>query len=657
MIKSYFFKRSLWLLFLTSFFNHCVSGQQKITSTFEWATCPNCPRPDIDTAILRKKNLAFGYLTVPENRSDMSDGRKLRLSVAVLKSQKSNSGALPIVIIHGGPGGRIVGFLSGLHEQLAKDRDVIFIDQRGCGTSEPDFSPEMNQEILEILAKDLSPVQEMKERTMIAARARDKLIQRGINLSSYNSREIAADINDLCKLLGYKSWDLWGSSYGTRIALTMMRDFPEGIHSVILESPLPPNVRYFENVTANFRRSLDKIFAKCENDPSCKKAYPELKKDFYEAIDSLDKNPMIISMKDHKKFPDGKFIINSQDMLLAFQQALYAKEIYPVLPILIEQIKNRNENALQSFAENMANGIFRLDYGTYYTVICRECMPFNNIKNFEDSSAGFWQGLSFYKDEFSICKIWNQSIPDSVDAKPVSSNIPALILSGEIDPIAPPSYAEMVQKNLSKSFLYTFENTGHFVADAGHSFDLIKKFLNDPSTEPDSLHFIKAANIPFASQFHPHVGITLLAPKLRINEKNILYNTWIGLIGFFSLMTLFILVREFAVIERRSNLSGKEKLFYGFGIISTILAIFFMALLILVILKTAKENYFLLGFGLPARYSTVLFVPYLIFGFYVFQLLIWMFDKSNSRGKGKYLLFFLMQIPFISLIFYFHLFY
>src|SRR6185436_15814914 len=276
-----------------------------------------------------------------------------------------------------------------------------------------------------------------------AVRSRKKLIERGIDLSAYNSKEIAADVNDLCKLLGYTSWDLWGASYGTRIALTMMRDFPQGIHSVILESPLPPNVRYFENIPGNFNQSLNKIFTKCGNDPTCKNSYPDLKKDFNEAIASLEKNPLVISMNDQKKFPDGKFVINAQDLLLAFQQAMYSKDLYPMLPLLIQQVKNRNESALRTFVENMTRGMSRLDYGLYYTVICKECMPFNNVKTFEKASADIFKGPSFYKDEFSICKIWNSLAPDSLDAQPVKSNIPVLILSGELDPLASPSGAEL----------------------------------------------------------------------------------------------------------------------------------------------------------------------------------------------------------------------
>jgi pimeloyl-ACP methyl ester carboxylesterase len=652
------FKTPVWLVIFILLFSGLSSAQDKIPPSFKWAGAAECPVPNVDTGYLRKANMVFGYLTVPENRAK-NNGRSLRLAVAVIKARRPDSSAIPLVILHGGPGGRVVaGNVAWQFDMLRNDRDIVLVDQRGSGFSEPEFSPELNREIMELFAKDMSPAGEMEAREKMAARAREKLIEKGIDLSAYNSREIAADINDLCRLLGYKQWDLWGSSYGTRIALTMMRDFPEGIHSVVLESVLPPNVRYFEDVTANFRRSLNLLFDKCAADPSCSVAYPHLKADFTEAIDSLDKKPLVISMNDPVKYPNGQFIINSQDMLLGFQQALYGKAVYPVLPLLIEQVKNRNESALKSFVESMSNGILRLHYGLYYSVICSDCMPFNNIKAFEDSSAGFWQGLTFYKDEFGICRIWNTAPPNGIDSAAVTSNTPVLILEGELDPMAPPSNGEAAKRTLPNSFMYTFQNTGHLVSNDRKAVELIDKFLHDPAKAPDSAGFVATGPIGFATDVKLHSGIASLAPKLQITKANRLYTVWIVLMAVFLLTGIFFSARELAAKNRSPNLNGRDKWGYRLAIVNILLSFFFLIRLGIVISKTASEDFFLLGFGLPRAYSSVLYLPYLIIGLYIIQLLLLSGRIKNKLSAGrKQLLFFLFYIPFIGFIFYFNLFY
>ena len=644
------------LLTTAVLFSVCSFGQQKTVPSFRWATCPDCPLPEVAPARLKEVALVFGYLTVPENRA-RDNGRKLRLAVAVLKSRKPNPSLPPLVILHGGPGGHVVGRISWQYEELRQERDLVFIDQRGSGYSEPDFSPEMNQEIMNVLSANYSPAQEMQARTAIAAQAKAAVVKKGIDLSAYNSHAIAADVNDLCRLLGFKTWDLWGTSYGSRIALTMMRDFPEGIRSVVLESPIPPNARYFENMTVHFAQALNKLFDKCAADPACQQAYPDLRKQFYEAISSLDKNPLVLEMNDRSKFPDGKFVINAQDMLLGFQQALYGKEVYPILPLLIGQVKKRNKVVMQSFAQSMSDGMFRIDYGLYYSVICSECIPFNNVKKFEETSANFWDGISFYKDEFSICKTWYPAAPDSLEGVAVSSNIPTLILSGEMDPMASPAMAALTGQTLPNAYVYTFQNVGHFVTGERHAVDLLGKFLADPGRNPDDKRYVSSVKIPFVTDVHVHNGIVRMAPKLQLNANDLAYKVWIIILVVLLVTALVYLLRRLIRGKREQAGMFAERGLIVSGILSAGLSLVFIGGLGWAIYKTVQVNYFLLGFGLPAAYALILLLPYLIFGLLILQILLLLRSGNKRNTKNAPLYSLLMQVPFIVFILYFNLFY
>jgi hypothetical protein len=388
-----------------------------------------------------------------------------------------------------------------------------------------------------------------------------------------------------------------------------------------------------------------------------------LKEDFYAAIDSLDKRPIVIPMKDGAVYPDGKFVINSQDMLLGFQQALYGKAAYPIIPLLVEAVRDRSVNELRGFVESMSNGISRLRYGTYYSVICNECMPFNSLRTFEDSSAGFWNGLTFYKDEFGICKMWNPNMPDSVDSAAVVSNIPVLILSGDLDPIAPPAYGEVAKRTLPHAFLYTFGNTGHSISTDDRAIQLIGKFLADPSRAPDSVHYVKTGDIAFATNVHVHSGIISLAPRLRWNKTNTAYNYWMVLILLALVLNLFFSVRELILMRRRpagtnkvSIADRRERIYYWSAMLSAFLSIVFIAGLVMAILRTASENTFLLGFGLPQRYSDILIFPYLIFLLFIIQLGL-LAGTGSNKAKKKQALLFLLDLPFVLFVCWFALFY
>src|SRR5882757_121247 len=142
-----FLNKAVWVLWLTLLSVSYGLGQGRPTSSFKWATYRDCPIPNADTAYLRKMNVVYGYLTVPENRLK-DNGRTLRLSVSVIKSSEPTAALAPLVILHGGPGGRIVGSYSRVYDLLRKERDIVLIDQRGSGFSGPELAPEMNQAIL-----------------------------------------------------------------------------------------------------------------------------------------------------------------------------------------------------------------------------------------------------------------------------------------------------------------------------------------------------------------------------------------------------------------------------------------------------------------------------------------------------------------------------
>ena len=217
---------------------------------------------------LHDENAECGFLIVPENRDD-PESRTLRLAVAILKSRSAEPQPDPVIYLHGGPGGSAIADASGwLDHPLRDDRDFILLDQRVTGFSEPELCPELSKDDMTVMARDLSAEEATAERLALSLACRDELLSEGVDLASYNSDASSADLSDLRRVLGYDSWNVYGISYGTKLALTTMRNAPEGIRSVVLDSAYPPGVQAFDHRAAGVIVDPDKWVRQGQTEPS-----------------------------------------------------------------------------------------------------------------------------------------------------------------------------------------------------------------------------------------------------------------------------------------------------------------------------------------------------------------------------------------------------
>ena len=309
----------------------CGQTEPSVKPSYEVAECKFTPP--------RGRNVECGYLTVPEDRSN-SGGATIRLHVAVFKSASENPAADPIVYLEGGPGGSTLELISltfnSFFAPLQRDRDLILFDQRGVGVSEPVLDcPEAVEAVYDSLGKDLSTEAWASRNTESACLCRDSLTDSGVNLSAYTSAENAADLNDLRQALGYQEWNLLGVSYGTKLALTAMRDFPQGIRSVILDSTYPPQVDAYSSIYSGADRAFAVLFDGCSADPVCDAAYPELETRFYELVDELEQNPVQLRIAHPLTGRSVRSVLDGDALVGFLFQSLYATDLIPTLPELI----------------------------------------------------------------------------------------------------------------------------------------------------------------------------------------------------------------------------------------------------------------------------------------------------------------------------------
>ena len=500
---------------------------------YKQADCKFKPSKDVKLAW----KVTCGYLTVPEDRGK-PNGKTIRLAVAVFASKSKSPRPDPIIYLEGGPGGHA---LEGIPQSFADrfepflaDRDFIMFDQRGTGYSEPALDcPELIDIEFKTLDQNLSFEESEKLGIDTILKCHDRLAKEDVNLTAYTSAASAADLNDLRVALGYDTWNLYGISYGTRLALTEMRDFPAGIRSVVLDSTVPLQASEAD-IPANANRAFKQLFDGCAADAACNQAFPNLEQTFNEMVDQLNKKPVLEKAvdplsSDHKEY---SVLLNGDTVVSTLFQWLYVSDVIPLLPKVIDDARKGTDYSLLARLRllSVVEEKF-VSLGMHYAVECSEEVPFSTHDELANADQPFPELHHAVSVEsyYEICQQWSARPAGPIENQPVSSDIPTLVLSGEYDPITPPSYGKIAAETLSKSFYFVFPGLGHGVSnDHPCPRGIMTAFLDKPTVPPNAT-CIKEMHGP---KFAVPVGEIALEPfeDTQFGIKGVRPKGWVELV-------------------------------------------------------------------------------------------------------------------------------
>jgi pimeloyl-ACP methyl ester carboxylesterase len=261
-----------------------------------------------------------------------------------------------------------------------------------------------------------------------------------------------------------------------------MELYPNSVRSSILSSLFPPEVRMYNNLMSNFNNSLEFLFSACENDTNCNSKYPNLKSNFLSVYNSLKQNPITIK-------PNGDtYVLNQQEVLIFVHQILYNTLTIGQIPAFIKALKDRDTNSISRTVATYLPRLTLINLAVYYSVMKADEGTFNNAEKLKNDSNGLFLAdsvLSFFSADPEVLKSWPNKKDKSNAMSVVKSNIPTFLISGNFDPIIPPSNAAILNTSLSNSQHLVFKNNGHVPID-GCFFNLAKQFLNDPTKKLDN---------------------------------------------------------------------------------------------------------------------------------------------------------------------------
>lgn len=392
-----------------------------------------------------------GQLTVYENRQTKS-GRQIKLNIAIIPAISRNPAPDPIFFIPGGPGESALQSFPILYSafgNLNQKRDIVLVDQRGTGGSHPLQCP---------LQSDPESAQEPSDREFINL-LKDCLSALDASPELYTTAIAMDDLDEVRQALAYEQINIYGASYGTRAALTYLRQYPNHVRTLILDGIVPTGWSLGPSIPGDAQHSLDMIFARCAADPACQATFPNLDTEFTAILEELNRKPATISMRDPTSGEEIDYSLSKEIFANTIHFMSYQPETIAMLPLLIHtayETKDYSQIAAQALSNQQLVGD-SISNGMRFSIICAEDVPYYDQRSGQDSYMGNFISESFVE----ICTIWPRGDIPSTFNEPVQSAIPILLISGEADPVTPPANGEFVAQTLSNSFHLVVPGMGH----------------------------------------------------------------------------------------------------------------------------------------------------------------------------------------------------
>lgn len=423
-----------------------------------------------------------GRLSLRENAADPAskniDVEILRLPAISPAAQQD-----PLFLIQGGPGGssiEMASFIHGFFADVRKNRDLVFVDQRGTGKSNP-----LRCEQLTLAELQLPEAVQMAKYVQLMRQCAGKYKDA---LPFYTTLQAVQDLDAIRIALGYKTINIWGVSYGTRVALEYARRYPQATRSIVLDGVAPKDIALSKFSARDSFAALAEVNAECLAQQECKNQFGNILQKaemVYARLQFADQNgePLVIGYVHPVNQQPEHLTLTAKNFSVLVFNALYSRDLTVLLPQAISEAEQENYRLLaaifsmameQSQKMNIADAM-------HFSVLCNEDWHFISESDVETTPPFF--GLNAIKDRNQVCGFWPKaSLPEDYWA-PVHSDVPALLLSGKHDPVTPESWAALVAAGLPNSASLLAAGGNHGISTEGCVPQIIAQFIERGSMQ------------------------------------------------------------------------------------------------------------------------------------------------------------------------------
>jgi pimeloyl-ACP methyl ester carboxylesterase len=412
-------------------------------------------------------------IEVPEDRSQPG-GRKIAIAIMKLPANTLNPKPDPLFMLAGGPGQSATALvpLAGLLTGVRRNRDIVLIDPRGTGQSAP-------LRCAALAPRD--PFDEFSDTDIATAAHRciAELASAGdADVAQYTTPAFVADIEAVRDALGYDRINIWGGSYGTRVAQEYVRRHPDHVRAVVLDGVAPPGLRTGLDIWPTRDAAVADVFTACAEQPACKRAYPDLNATLASIRKQLGPGGKRV-VADPRSGVEHGITLDFDMVIGALHMLVYAPDFASLIPTLLARAQVGDFAPLVAASLLLAEDTGRtMNQALHYAVTCAEDAPRISATEAQNVFSTL-RAPALAERNLAACEGWpHPALPADFNAALVSDT-PVLMLSGGLDPVTPPANAKKVAETLSHSRQVIAAGYGHIVSPHACAPRLIEKFIDD----------------------------------------------------------------------------------------------------------------------------------------------------------------------------------
>jgi len=413
---------------------------------------------------------------VPEDRAH-PEGRKLDMRLAVVRSSAQVPADDPVVFLAGGPGQAATETYASIAPAMAlvlAHRNVILLDQRGTGGSHPLSCREGDDHDVPGGSEDSRGVD------VEAVRKETKRCLDGLSANAdvrfYTTTDAVADLEDVRKALGSPHFNILGVSYGTRVAQQYAMRHPDAVRTLVLDGIAPNALVLGEDFAVNLDAALKAQFARCANDEACRARFADPYQTLYQLRDALRANPHKVSFRDPQTYASTQRVLSEYILATVVRMFAYSPETAALLPLSIDAAARGDVGPLLGQAKLLTGDLGdTMDGGMQYTVICSEDADLLTSRPQDKDTILGDNMIEAFK---AACSVWPHGTRPADFHEPLKSQVPALLMSGEFDPVTPPRYGDEVLKGLPNGRHFVLKGQGHNVVARGCMPRLLDQFID-----------------------------------------------------------------------------------------------------------------------------------------------------------------------------------